>query len=448
MYGSDSGSNGSAGSSVYGGQVALGDGSASSDIVAQARSRQDGFDYGADLAIASPPNWEAQESSQLYIGATSNNEPASAEGLSQTWSHHGRELHQAANDLYTAISELGAAWIGGGAAAAQGSLVAIANSSSQAGEAANVMSNRMTQQAAAAAEVKKMPAPKEFDPAQQTAAMLAGGPAAMTADLKVQADAAKDVKAQQVQYFNAYTSAMSEVDGTTPSFAPASLGLKPAANVSGLNAASMDVGGMPGGPAGIGGVQPGSLTVAGAGAGGLAPGLGQAGSETPAHTSTSGYAAQSGPSAGSVTGGGSMPSAPQAPAAPATTAQALGGAAVGGALGFAGGRALGAGNRSGTKQQSSDSGSAAQGQGNSAAAASPQQPGVVPAGGTIGAGAPPPAGPVGGGAGMGAARQQQEQEEEHTHASFLIEADPDEAFGANEATPPPVIGAWSEDEER
>jgi len=49
---------------------------------------------------------------------------------------------------------------------------------------------------------------------------------------------------------------------------------------------------------------------------------------------------------------------------------------------------------------------------------------------------------------MGAHGAQAEQEEEHTHASFLIEADPDEAFGANQATPPPVIGAWTEDDDR
>jgi hypothetical protein len=49
--------------------------------------------------------------------------------------------------------------------------------------------------------------------------------------------------------------------------------------------------------------------------------------------------------------------------------------------------------------------------------------------------------------GMGAGAQQQE-DEEHTHASFLIDPDPDDTFGANEATPPPVIGAWAEEDDR
>jgi len=79
-----------------------------------------------------------------------------------------------------------------------------------------------------------------------------------------------------------------------------------------------------------------------------------------------------------------------------------------------------------------------------ASAQGPQQ-GLVSSAGTIGGQTPPPMSPgMGGMAPQGA---QPEQDEEHTHASFLIEADPDEAFGANQATPPPVIGAWSGDDE-
>jgi hypothetical protein len=55
-------------------------------------------------------------------------------------------------------------------------------------------------------------------------------------------------------------------------------------------------------------------------------------------------------------------------------------------------------------------------------------------------------GGVGGGTGAaGGARRQ--EDEEHAPASFLIDPDPDETFGANQATPPPVIGAWAEDAE-
>jgi hypothetical protein len=219
--------------------VALGDNSQSAAIVTQARNNAGGFNYGDDRAIGSPPNWAAKQSEELYRGATENNDPATAEATGRAWSTHGDELHQAATDLYNAVSELGNVWIGKGAASASGALVGIANSSRQAGDAAHTMSNRMAQQAAAAAEVKKMPAPKEFDPAKQTAAMLAGGPAAMVADMKQQADEANSVHQQQVQYFNAYTQAMSDVDDATPSFGPESLGLPADGQIGATKASSV-----------------------------------------------------------------------------------------------------------------------------------------------------------------------------------------------------------------
>ena len=54
---------------------------------------------------------------------------------------------------------------------------------------------------------------------------------------------------------------------------------------------------------------------------------------------------------------------------------------------------------------------------------------------------------MGMGAMGGAAARSQEEEKEHTHASFLIEPDPDDTFGATEAAAPPVLGAWGPDDE-
>ncbi|MFT7869796.1 hypothetical protein ACHL6L_21125, partial [Amycolatopsis sp. A24] len=210
--------------------VPLGDNSASQNIVDNARGSAGGFDMGSDRAIANPPNWNAQESDQLYKGATENNFPETATAAGQTWAHHGAELKQASEHLYNAIAELGNAWVGKGAAGAQGALVAIANSGSQASDAAHTMSDRLAKQCAAAEQVKKMPPPKKYDPQQAMAAALAGGPAALVADQKAQSDAADDVKAQQVAFFNAYTQAMKEVDNSTPSFGPESLGMKPTAS--------------------------------------------------------------------------------------------------------------------------------------------------------------------------------------------------------------------------
>jgi len=452
--GSQSEYSGSAG----GGTVQLGDNGESAALVQQARDSAGGFDYGSDRAIASPPNWASQESTQLYQGATVNNDPATAEATGQAWKSHGDELHQAATDLYNAIAELGNVWVGQGAASAQGALVGIAGSSKQAGDAAHTMSNRMAQQAQAAAEVKKMPAPKEFDPAKQTAAMLAGGPAAMVADMKQQSDEAKAVHAQQVQYFNAYTQAMSDVDSATPSFGPESLGLPPDGSISGATRAS-SVGAGSGGI--VGAYGGGSLGPAGgfdfggdSTRGAFAGGLGQAGGPAAGAPGAVPPGAPGAPAPGAAVGTGAAPAAHITPTASSSgggsgAALAAGLGLAGAGLAAAGGKTvLSRGNKSGAKENTDDTAAAAtaesgqaQQQGHSAAANMPQQQ-LMNSGGTIGSNTPPP-----GMGGMGGAGAQGAEDEEHQRASFLIEADPDEAFGANVATAPPVIGAWGDEDE-
>ncbi|TQJ04504.1 hypothetical protein [Amycolatopsis cihanbeyliensis] len=443
-----------AGSTGGGNAVRLGDNSETSQIVEHARGRQDGFEYGADRAIGSPPNWPGRTSQQLYHAGTVNNRPDTAQSLAHSWTRHGSALDQVATELYTAISELGAAWIGQGAGAAQGTLVAIANSSAQAGEAARVMGDRMQQQAAAAEEVKKMPPAVEHDPGAAMSEKVQQGPAELVKDAKPDDEAAKAVKAEQIRFLEAYTKAMSDVDDSTPSFAPESIGLKPMSPDTGG-----DVGPV-GGFAGPGGL-PGH-TGAGVPGAAIAGGHVAAAGSVDSSVGSSGYAAGGAPVGGQSLGAGSaMGSAAPAASgsgAPAGAGAGLGAAAVGGGVGFAGARALGQGNRSGSKQQSDrdrseetgeTEASLNQGQGSSAAAIAPQQnQGVVSSGGTIGGGAHPPAAGAPMGGGMGGMRGgQQQQEEEHTHASFLIEPDPDDAFGANEATPPPVIGAWANEAE-
>ncbi|KDN20257.1 hypothetical protein [Amycolatopsis rifamycinica] len=444
--------------------VPLGDNSASQNIVDNARGSAGGFDMGSDRAIANPPNWNAQESQQLYAGAVNNNDPGTAEATGQVWAHHGAELKQASDHLYNAISELGNAWVGRGAAGAQGALVAIANSGSQASDAAHTMSDRLAKQAAAAAEVKKMPAPRDFDPKQAMAAALAGGPAAMIADQKAQADAANDVKAQQVAFFNAYTQAMKEVDNSTPSFGPESLGMQPTASHNSVSFNAVNSVGSTGPVDGLSGAGGAVFASGGSGFGGhggafgaqhagVGPNGGHGGVSgavfgQDAATLGSDGAGGSVTGAGAGTGSGSVApggghSGGGNPLGKVGMGLGLGG--VAGGLGALASRALGAGSKSGAKSQNDTSLASAEGQGQSAASAQQPQQGLVSSAGTIGGQTPPPMSPgMGGMAPQGA---QGEQDEEHTHASFLIEADPDEAFGANQATPPPVIGAWSGDDE-
>jgi hypothetical protein len=464
---SDQSSATTGGSTDPGSLVPLGDNSASQGIVADARGRSDGFDMGSDRAIANPPNWNAQASQQLYEGAVNNNDPGTAETTGQAWSHHGSELKQASDHLYNAISELGNAWVGRGAAGAQGALVAIANSGSQASEAAHTMSDRLARQAAAAAEVKKMPAPKDYDPKQAMAAALAGGPAALVADQKAQADAANDVKAQQVAFFEAYTKSMSEVDSSTPSFGPESLGMKPTGSHNSISFDSVSSVGSAGPVQGLGGGA-GDAIFASSGAGfgghgGAFDAQHAAVGPNGVHGGVAGFGGHeaaatlggdapggtvSGTTSGTATGTGHVaPGGAQTGGSSPLGKVGMGlgiGGAVGG-LGALASRALGKGNRSGAKAENDTTLASADGQAQSAASAQAPQQGLVSSAGTIGGQTPPPG--MGGMGGMAPQGARPEQDEEHTHASFLIEADPDAAFGADQATPPPVIGAWSEDDE-
>lgn len=445
----------------YGGQQnapVLGDNSNSVSVVEAARGRSDGFEVGADRAITNPPNWENVPSSQeLWNQANLGNDPSTATALSQGWGAHGTQLSQASNDLYNAISELGAAWIGQGAAGAQGALVAIANSSSQASAAAKTMSDRLQKQADAATKVKLMPKPTDYSPEKAMAQALAGGPLAMVTDQKPLADHDKEVRAEQARFLEAYTKEMSEVDGSTPSFGPESLGMKPTAThnstsiggVGNVGNTNLNTGAVSGTPVVAG---PGTYGFAGSGLGAAAA---VHGGPDAGHFTQSGYtpgaAAAAAPGMGAGVGAGAAPMS--APSVPQTGGSGLGQAltmgALGGGLGYAGAKALGQGNRSGATKDADSTESAATDNAPAQSAASqavPQQ-GIVSPGGTIGGAAPPPS-PMQGMGGMGAHGAQAEQEEEHTHASFLIEPDPDDAFGANEATPPPVIGAWTEDDDR
>lgn len=503
------------GGGLGGGDVGLGDSSTAESLVAGARADRDDFNFGDDRAITNPPNWEVLESEQLYNSAVMNNDPGSADAMGQSWVNHGSELQQIADELYEAIGELGGAWVGQASGAAQGSLVAIANSSQIAGDAARTMGKRMTDQAAAAAEVKKMPPPSDFNLQTALEQSLALGPAA-GADLSAQKAKHDSILKQQQAYLDAYTKTMSEIDGTTPSFGPESIGLKP---LESANAASRTVGGVgPGVGVGdgpsladaksraaetIGAVQAQAAEHA-RGASGH-PGAaanhaldqikGQAGTASGPITATGHAAIQStsgGPSAAGIGAaalgagvglagaralsnrgrGGKAPqqteqelAAAQAEAAAAEAAAAEEAAAQQAAANVAAADALAAANvpapevadgasAAASAEQAPGTVAASQQQG-APGAGGPQQhggpapAGAMPMGGA--AGMPPaapmaPMGPGGAGAGAGAAGGVPIVEDDHTPAKFLIDPDPDDMFGADEAVTPSVIGAFDDDE--
>ncbi|WP_424183394.1 WXG100 family type VII secretion target [Actinokineospora sp. G85] len=116
-----------------------------------------------------------------------------------------------------------------------------------------------------------------------------------------------------------------------------------------------------------------------------------------------------------------------------------GGRGAGGAGGFGGGGAGGGAGGTGAGAGAGGFG-AKGGAGVGAGALAAEQALAGNRGGAGAAGAGAGRGAAGGMGGMGGARGQGGEDEEHDRPSYLVEADPDQVFGTDEITAPPVIG--------
>jgi hypothetical protein len=399
----------------------------------QAAELSDDVRMGDDRAITDTPNWMGFSSQQLYDMATQKNAPTTADTLGQAFNTGGNDLADAANRLLSAVSKLDNAWTGVAADSAKNALTPLATAAGTAGTSAQLMSAQMSQQSAAAAEVRKLPAPQEFNVDQALNAALTGGLPALQADLKAQKDAADAVKREQVSYLTAYTASLAAVDAQTPSF------IAPPQTIGGGGNDNNSIGGERVGSPSIGSVYngPGGTSTGGPSGGhsGIAP-VGDNGQFQPGDGSGNGddYTGIPGvtPGSGTNTSGwnpatstGPNPSLP----GPTTGAGPSAGPSAG-AGGFGGGFGnfgSGAGGGAGAAPKG---GLPAGGSGPSSAA---PRGGMVPAG-MGGRGGGPMGGAPGGRRGEG------EEDDEHQRPSYLVEGDPDSAFGNDQMTAPSVIG--------
>ncbi|MBB4907213.1 hypothetical protein [Actinophytocola algeriensis] len=393
---------------------------------------------GEDRAIGDTPNWDAFDSEQLYNFATQNNAPSTADNLGRAFNEGGNSLAEAANALYEAVHALDGAWTGVAADSAKTALSPLAQAAGGAGQTAQMMGVQMSQQSLAATEVRKLPPAQKHDNQQSLNAMIAGGPAAMQADIKAQKDAADAVKREQISYLNAYTKTMSAVDAQTPSFVP------PKERIGG---GGVGGGSLPGGSVVIpgtgnqqvynGGTTTGAPTgkyTGVAGPGDAASGHGYLGD--PNQTDQSGYAplpSGLGTGTSGYNPGPTNPSPTFGPGGgpggvPSTSVPGAGAGGFGGGFGSFGGPG-GAGGAGGA--------GAGAGSGNPGATG---PKGMTPAGMA-------PGGRGGAGGGMGGAPRGKgdgEEDQEHERPAYLVEGDPESAFGNDQLTAPAVIGGDDE----
>ena len=406
--------------------------------------------FGDDRVVV-PQNWESRTSTQLYEAATQKNQPTSADGLGRGFTDSGNRLAEAANRLLDAVTRLESAWEGDAADAARNALVPLARRTGQAGISAQFMGTAMSDQALAAATVRNMPEPQEFDrDAEMTKALANPNPVAGMADMQAKEQEAKAVKAEQVKYMNNYTTTMAEIDARTPTFVPppprdtdtgGNGGFRGGSNVN-YDGAFRGGGHTPGGSTGSGGTsgyQPGT-------GGGFTPGqvTPPVGSGNWGGTDISGYTPPQNtpvqPTINPTTGPSPTPTT-----GPVTTGPAPVGLGQRGPGGGPGGSGPGRQAPTGTSPRP---GAGGPGTGN---AGRPGAGAGVGAGGRPGAGGPGAGGRGGagtgaggrGGQGMGGAGGrggQGDEDTEHQRPSYLVEPDPEDTFGTDQITAPPVIG--------
>lgn len=406
----------------------------------QASDLAHGVRMGDDRVIGDTPNWESYDSEQLYRFATENNSPYTADELGRAFNDGGNGLAEAANGLFEAVSRLDGAWSGVAADSARGALKPLASAAGLAGQTAQLMGVRMSQQSVAASEVSKLPPAKTFDQQQSLNAMVTGGPAAMQADLKAQKDAADAVKKEQISYLKAYTSSMSAVDAQTPSFVPPPETIGGGGNNSNsMSGERVNVGPVGNNtswnPNGSTSTGPGPKYTGanGPGTGGLSPDGGDG------QTDQSGYTPLPGLNTGSA--GFTPPSASPGPSTFGPGGGGLpaagGGAPSAGAGGFGGG--FGSFGTPGGAGGAGAPGGAGAGSGSGSGANSGGRPMTPGSGmGSGGSGRPGAGGRGMGGAGRG--KGENEEDKEHGRPSYLVEGDPESTFGSDELTAPPVIG--------
>jgi hypothetical protein len=387
---------------------------------------------GDDRVIGDTPNWDSYTSEQLYNFATQSNSPTTADDLGRAFNEGGNSLAEAANALFEAVTALDSAWTGVAAESAKGALKPLAQAAGGAGQTAQLMGVRMSQQSVAATEVRKLPPAKSFDQSQSLNAMLVGGPAAMTADLKAQKEAADGVKREQISYLNAYTTSMSAVDAATPSFVP-----PPETTTGG----GRDSGSFTGSSVNIQGTGSSTPVLHNTTTG--APtskftGVGNGSAGSPGFVNDNGETDQSGytplPGPGTATAGYQPTPSPSVPSGPSTFGPGgpPGGTSVPGAGSGGFGPGFGSFGSPGAAAGGGASGGANPGAGAGPKGMTPT--GMAPTGSAAGRGGP------GGMGGAPRGRGDGEEDQEHERPSYLVEGDPESAFGSDQMTAPPVIG--------
>ena len=479
---------------IFQNMKAQADGRANAERAAQSESRELGADAdyrsGLDASDLDYLGFDHQQLRDMVDTV----EPGQVTEVSTAWTDLANAMAIFGQELSKAAGNSSATWKGSAAEAAFGFVSGLGKWSDDTGQNAQLAADRVFAQAQAAESAKNaMPEPVPFswdaEMKKWSEADGLGGLATAIGDSYDTFRASNEAHDQAARVMAGYDRELYGAASQTPAFAlPPTFGEGPggdqamlpgqARQGTGIGDApgstepnGSDVGGNTGGNTGgsntggsaAGGGNAGAAAGGGNAGGGAAGGGNQPGGATPGAVpaampmAPAPLAAGAGSGSGAVPAGGTGPSANQL--APALAAR--GGAGIGGSGGFGGMGAMPMGAMGGAAMGgaggSDYNGKVGRGAGGFGPGGSGGAGAGANSGAGAGAGAAKPgglgavdgaagrggAGAARGGMGMagaGGAKGQGGEDGEHGRPSYLVEGDPDEVFGTDQRTAPPVIG--------
>jgi hypothetical protein len=435
----------------------------------QQRSQQtQQLGQGVDYRTAPDPSDMAYQSidhQELYNYVQTVN-PGQVTGVSSSWTQLANAMATFGQQLTGAANSSSTSWKGGAAESAFNFVGGLGQWSDDSGRAAQLAADQVYNQSSSAENAKNaMPEPIPFSWSDEVKSWGSSNPLDLidNIDKSIQKQKdSQDAHTQAAQVMSDYDGNLYGAAAKAPAFAPpptfagptgGSIGSIGSAIIGGVGGSVQNTGGNIGSTGGSRNNISGNTANVGSSSGSLGnigtpPSL-QKGSTTggSSNTSPGGTRAQGfAPPQGGGGGGGSSSGFGDAGLG------AMGGMPMGAGMGGFGGAdgdeyssktgrgsggSFGPGG-SGSGGSAAGSGSGAQ-SGARAGGAGAAESAAHGAGGR-GAAASGASGRGAMGAGAGGAKGQGEEDEEHDRPSWLVEPDPDEVFGNNERTAPPVIG--------
>ncbi|MBB5067726.1 WXG100 family type VII secretion target [Saccharopolyspora gloriosae] len=196
------------------------------------RARSATLVAGSDLVLRDTQNWSSRSHRELYEAVHQGNEPGRVGELAQDWARMGAEIGESSERMAERLRGTEEGWQGEAAKSARGAIHELARWTSDAGQTAGDLGQRIGEQGRVMEDAKtNMPEPKDVEFRDEIVSLygvLGGGSGksvlagllAATEDMKEQAVKADSAHDEAVAVMERMEISSRVVDGSTPRFEP------------------------------------------------------------------------------------------------------------------------------------------------------------------------------------------------------------------------------------